>query len=304
MRTFLVIAGWAVVSALIYVIGVKVRNWRRSRERLLGGVSERAIPAGSEKTPGMFGLRHWLVISGVRGRGVAQLFIAAAVLCFVGGFLVSVVVRRFGMVDQGLDLVSAIPGAPGDFLRVSVYAAPWVLFAILASLPWVHVRGMRRKRVREIEQDLPISLELLATLGEAGLGFDAALNRLLESQPLDRPLAREFGQFQVEALAGIPRIQCLRRFSRRIEVSSVSIFISALVQAEQVGAGMADVLRRQADDLRNRRREGAMALAQTVPVKLTFPLVICFLPGIFVTTLGPTFYQFFQLAENVMKRSQ
>ena len=148
---------------------------------------------------------------------------------------------------------------------------------------------------------MPITLELLSTLSQAGLGLDASIVKLLESQDPSRPLAQELRLYQLETLTGVPRIQCLRRLSQRLGVGSVSTFISAIVQAEQVGAGMADVLQRQADDLRNRRREQAMALAQSVPVKLTFPLVICFLPGIFVTTLGPTFHQFFQLAENVIR---
>jgi tight adherence protein C len=80
----------------------------------------------------------------------------------------------------------------------------------------------------------------------------------------------------------------------------MSIFVSALVQAEQVGAGFSNVLRTQADDLRNRRREDANMLAQALPVKLIFPLVICFLPGIFVTTLGPIFMQFIRLADSMM----
>ena len=80
----------------------------------------------------------------------------------------------------------------------------------------------------------------------------------------------------------------------------MSIFVSALVQAEQVGAGFSNVLRTQADDLRNRRREDANMLAQALPVKLIFPLVICFLPGIFVVTLGPIFMQFIRLADSMM----
>jgi tight adherence protein C len=73
------------------------------------------------------------------------------------------------------------------------------------------------------------------------------------------------------------------------------------VQAEQVGAGFSTVLRHQADDLRGRRRERAMVMAQALPVKLVFPLVICFLPGIFLTTLGPAFMQFFKMAEGVIQ---
>ena len=88
--------------------------------------------------------------------------------------------------------------------------------------------------------------------------------------------------------------------ARRIEVPSLSVFISAVVQAEQVGAGIASVLRRQADDLRSRRREDAMAMAMTLPLKQVFPMVICFMPGIFVITLGPTLMEFLRFADSFM----
>jgi pilus assembly protein TadC len=113
-------------------------------------------------------------------------------------------------------------------------------------------------------------------------------------------LAVEFRTFQGELLAGRPRVQCLRRLARRVDVTSFTVFISALVQSEQVGSGMAEVLRRQADDLRDRRRERALAVAATLPVKLVFPLIICFLPGIFVVTLGPTFNEFFKRADSFL----
>jgi len=115
-----------------------------------------------------------------------------------------------------------------------------------------------------------------------------------QSDTEERRLTRELQQFQLESMAGMPRIRSLRRLSRRLEVPAVSTFVSALVQAEQMGAGLAEVMRHQADDLRNRRRERAFLLAQALPVKLVFPLVICFLPAIFVFTLGPAFYSLFQ----------
>ncbi len=113
-------------------------------------------------------------------------------------------------------------------------------------------------------------------------------------------LIEEFRIFQRETLAGISRLRCLRRLSRRCAVSSMTIFCSALIQAEQVGAGFSSVLRTQADDLRSRRRDRALARAQSLPVKLVFPLVICFLPGVFVVTLGPAFKEFFDLAQGIM----
>jgi tight adherence protein C len=137
----------------------------------------------------------------------------------------------------------------------------------------------------------------MATLSEAGLGFDSAIARIMETSLADRPLAREFRAYQADLLSGRPRVECLRRLARRMEVPAITIFVSALVQAEQMGMGIADVLRRQAEDQRDRRRERANAFAMSLPVKRLFPLVICFLPGLFVWTLGPFFVQLFKIAD-------
>ncbi len=103
-------------------------------------------------------------------------------------------------------------------------------------------------------------------------------------------------------MTGRPRVESLRRLAKRLDVQSLTIFISAIVHAEQVGSGISDVLRRQADDVRDRRRDRALNLAQSLPIKVLFPLVICFLPAIFVFTLGPVFVQFFQFAESILNR--
>ena len=155
--------------------------------------------------------------------------------------------------------------------------------------------------VQDVEADMPVTLELLATMSESGLGFDSALTRVVDSRRDERPLFQDLKTFQLEVLGGISRVQCFRRLAKRLEVPSMTIFVSALVQAEQVGAGFSKVLRIQADDLRNRRREDANMLAQALPVKLIFPLVTCFLPGIFVCTLGPIFLQFIKLADSVTR---
>ena len=197
--------------------------------------------------------------------------------------------------------ISHLPPVVGDLLSPIAYMAPWTVFLILALLPWLVVRRARRQRVEQVEQDLPISLELLATLSEAGLGFDAALARVLDSLMEDRPLGREFRTYQSDLLAGRTRVESFRRLARRLDVSSVTILVSALVQAEQLGSGIAQALRRQADDLRDRRRERANAFAMALPVKRMFPLVVCFMPGLFVWTLGPFFVQLFKMADTFLK---
>lgn len=247
-------------------------------------------------------LRRWLFLAGFRRRGAPTLFVSACMAGLAVGALAAMALVRSGTTDRLLDSTRTLPGAIGDLTAAVLLAAPWIVLVLCAALPASIVRSRRRRIVLSVEQDLPITLELMATMSESGQAFDSALARVLEARKDDRPLVHELRTFQLEALAGIARVRCFRRLSRRLAVPSVGIFVSALVQAEQVGAGFAGVLRTQADDLRNRRRERASALAEALPVKLVFPLVICFLPGIFATTLGPTFMQFLKLAEGMSGR--
>ena len=217
------------------------------------------------------------------------------------GLATAFAARGAGVTDEMSRNISHLPPVVGDLLSPIAYMAPWTVFLILTLLPWLVVRRARRQRVEQVEQDLPISLELLATLSEAGLGFDAALARVLDSLMEDRPLGREFRTYQSDLLAGRTRVESFRRLARRLDVSSVTILVSALVQAEQLGSGIAQALRRQADDLRDRRRERANAFAMALPVKRMFPLVVCFMPGLFVWTLGPFFVQLFKMADTFLK---
>ena len=154
-----------------------------------------------------------------------------------------------------------------------------------------------------IEQDLPPTLELLATLAEAGPGFDAAIGRLTDPKGAPRrPLFQEFEIYQRDVLGGINRFRALRLLAERARVTSVSIFISALIHAEDVGASVAETLRIQAVDLRDRRKLHALVLAQALPVKLTFPLIACFLPGIFFVVLGPVINQLVDVVDAVIQK--
>jgi pilus assembly protein TadC len=278
------------------VAGRRLLLRQRSRERMFTQ-ADAPGPATDASRP----LTRWLGRAGYRGERAAVNFVSLTALGLCAGVAALVTALGSRLVEDSTRALAGLPGGVGDLFLPAVYLAPWLALVLPPALPWLAVRAARRRRVAAVEEDLPLFLDLLATLGEAGLGFDAALERVLSAQAPGRPLAAEFRTFQLEVLAGRPRIPSLRRLARRVDVISFTIFISALVQAEQGGAGIADVLRRQAEDQRNRRRERATAFAMALPVKLLFPLVICFLPGIFVATLGPTFYQFLQAADGIIR---
>ena len=247
-------------------------------------------------------LARWLYVAGFQRPDAPTVFLTGVVVSILGGLGLALLVRALPATASALEWLHDLPGGVGALMAPVLLAMPWVVAIIIASLPWLYVRSARRKRVKEVEQDLPITLQVLATLARAGLGFDAALIRVLESGERGRTLYEELQTFRRDNLAGLPRSQCWKRLARRIDIPSVSTFVAAMVHSEQVGGGLSGVLEHQTEDAQSRRRESALILAHSLPVKLVFPLVLCFLPGIFVWTLGPAFYQFLKVLETVMQQ--
>ena len=287
------------LGIVIYFLYRMAAN-RRSTQRLFTQPDTSSDDAVSDSLlMGM--LRRWLFLAGFRQPGAPVVFVTAMLLAIGLGLAAAVAVLSSGVTQELFKTMARFPPPTGDLVLPIAYLAPWTVLLILILVPVMVVRRSRRQRMEKVEQDLPICLELLATLSEAGLGFDSALSRVLDSVMEDRPLGREFRTYQSDLLAGRTRVESLRRVARRLEVSSVTILVSALAQAEQLGSGITQALRRQADDLRDRRRERANAFAMALPVKRMFPLVICFMPGIFIWTLGPALTRLFQVADTFMR---
>ena len=148
-----------------------------------------------------------------------------------------------------------------------------------------------RQRSMAMTLQLPDALDLLTISVEAGLGFDAALAKVVEK--MEGPLVNEFRQALAEVRMGRARRDALRDVVTRADSQPVSNFIGAIVQAEQLGVPIAKVLQIQSNQLRIERRQRAEEAAAKAPVKMLFPMVIFILPVMFVVILAPAF-----LAEN------
>ncbi|HAY81880.1 MAG TPA: hypothetical protein DCY79_18915 [Planctomycetaceae bacterium] len=295
MRYFIAVLIPLVTVALIVWVVRRFVIVQRSRERLYGASSANTARTELED---MHFLRKWLFLAGFRNPAAVTVFVGCCLGTLSLGAGLLGLYTLSGVQPLLEQTMGTVPGGVGDLFLPIIWVTPWMLLLGTAAIPILGVRAVRRQRVTLVEQDLPICLEMLATLSESGLGFDAALTRILNTRLATRPLAAEFQSFQADLLAGRGRVESLRRFSTRINLPTVSIFISSLVQAELLGMGIARVLRQQANDMRSRRRERATAFANSLPVKRLFPLVICFLPGLFIWTLGPAFVQLFKMAES------
>ncbi len=152
-------------------------------------------------------------------------------------------------------------------------------------LPDVLLYNAGLKRQEKIRNALPDALDMLTVCVEAGLGFDAALAQVARNT--QGPLAAEFARSLQEMQIGQSRTQALRGMVARTTVPELRAFVSALVQATELGITIAQVLREQAKEMRLRRRQRAEERAQKVPVKILFPLIFCLFPALFVIIIGP-----------------
>jgi tight adherence protein C len=152
-------------------------------------------------------------------------------------------------------------------------------------LPAMFLRSMIDRRKQAIIKKLPDALDLMTICVDAGLTFNAAMQKV--SEKWTDPLSDEFGRVIYEMQLGKSRRQALKDMSDRTDVPDVTSFIAAVLQAEQLGVGIGKVLRIQSEQMRVRRRQRAEERAQQAPVKMTFPLVFLIFPSIFIVLLGP-----------------
>ncbi len=157
-------------------------------------------------------------------------------------------------------------------------------------LPIMLLQSTIDRRKESIVKKLPDALDLMTICVDAGLTFNAAMQKVDEKW--DDALASEFGRVIYEMQLGKSRRQSLKDMVDRMDVPDVSSFIAAVLQADQLGVGIGKVLRIQSEQMRIKRRQRAQEKAQQAPVKMLFPMVFLIFPSIFVVLLGPAAFQF------------
>lgn len=149
-----------------------------------------------------------------------------------------------------------------------------------------------QKRLRQINVQLPYALDLLAMTMQAGATFYEAARTVTEENP-DEPLNQELGIVVREIEFGRSRQEALQHFAERIPLKSLSSIIAAILQAEQLGTPLADVLVLQANLLRMYRSMRAEKKLGEATVKLLIPSMLIFISVILVI-FGPVIVRYFQ----------
>jgi len=155
-------------------------------------------------------------------------------------------------------------------------------------LPSIYLDKAVAKRQKEVRNNFPDIIDQLIVCTEAGLGIEAGLQRVAKNAAISSStMSYELNLVNAELRAGIPRQEAFNNLVLRTGVEEIKGFVSALAQSVRFGTNIADTMRVYSDDLRDRRMQKAEETAAKIGIKMMFPLVFCFFPGIFVVILGP-----------------
>ncbi len=215
-------------------------------------------------------IRHKIELAGMSHKLKPGQFSAYRLFGLGIGGLVAAVLFLFVMAKSDLLLRLAVP-----------------LLAVVAGYygPSLWLGQKIKARQNNVIKSLPDALDLLTICVEAGLGFDAAMSKVGEKW--DNELSLAFQHTVQEMQLGKLRREALRDMANGLDVSDVTSFAAAIIQADQLGVSMAKVMRIQSEQMRLKRRQRAEEKARQAPVKMMFPLVFFIFPTILIVLLGP-----------------
>jgi len=184
-----------------------------------------------------------------------------------------------------LALWAAVKGGWSPLVAVVVvgygFATGWVV-------PLFLIKSRARRRTERIEVELPELIDRLVVTLEAGIGFNAALQR--SGERMSGPLGEELRLTLHEHELGLTMQAALANLLRRCDVPSIRAFVRAVTQSEQLGISIGHVMRELSSDIRKRRRQIIEERAQKAPIKILFPLAFLILPALLLVVLFPGIY--------------
>jgi tight adherence protein C len=157
--------------------------------------------------------------------------------------------------------------------------------------PDLWLRDERLRRQQKILKALPFYLDVITLCVESGLNLTSALTQAVAKAPAN-PLKFELQRVMRDIRTGRPRIESFRAMAERLQMSSISNLVSALVTADRQGAALGPILRAQAEQRRNERFMRAEKLAMEAPVKMLFPLIAFIFPCTFAVIGFPIVVKF------------
>jgi tight adherence protein C len=258
----------------------------REREKLARGekVNLRPTPkAFMQNIVESLDLKKWLgeeeakamlVQAGYRGQGPQVTFLFFRMVAPIGMFLFAAF-YLFVLVDTGYSTL----------MRLAMCVAAAYLGI---KLPQLFLKNVTTRRQQSIRRAFPDALDLLLICVESGMSIDAAFKRVsMEIGSQSVPLAEELTLATAELSYLQDRRQAFENLSARTGLDGVKAVCTALIQAERYGTPLAQALRVLAQEIRDQRMAEAEKKAAALPPKLTVPMILFFLPVLFIVIMGP-----------------
>jgi tight adherence protein C len=251
----------------------EVNNRRQGQQ-----ASTRDTLAGAFKVQQMFGdlgekIRDQMLQAGVRSPN-------APIYYIIGRIVLPVILA-------GLTLLIMTQGEK-QYSGSTVLIMVLVLALIGFFLPRILIKNYVQKRQQEINQTFPDALDMMLICVQGGIGLEQTIGKIAdEISGHSATLAEELGILAAEMGMLNDRKAALQDFARRVGSGSAKSFATAMIQAEQYGTSISSAMRVIADELRDERMAEAERKAAALPPKLTVPMILFFLPALFVVILGP-----------------
>ena len=164
---------------------------------------------------------------------------------------------------------------------------PIILVPVCFMLPDVRIKSVIQKRQSEILGNFSTTVDLAALIIESGLDYLTAFERIIkvskEKTILEEELDRTIGEIKL----GYSRREALERFADRTGVQEVRSLVGLIIQSDELGTSLVDLLRNFSTDLRSRRLSRAEKLAAQASTKMLFPMFMFIFPTIFILILSP-----------------
>lgn len=168
-----------------------------------------------------------------------------------------------------------------------------ILFGLLVVYPSLWLKKSIKKRHLEIQKALPNVLDLLTLSVEAGKDFLTAIKDIVLGRKMDA-LNEELSRTLREIQLGKPRRDALKELADRVRQEDLVSVMRSIIQADELGVSIGQLLRIQGDQLRSKRFQRAEKLANEAPVKMLFPMVVFIFPAVFIILMAPIIMQAFK----------
>ena len=295
----ILLAGVALAAASMALLARAVAMPRVRTSQVLGQITAYGFDGQHASTTAARAFRSGLdglasAVGAVAARRVSGLRETELRNTLMAAGLYGLAPRKF----VGYRVLSGISAPVAGVMATLVLGLPTLLgvavVLLMAAMGWTApmtvVRSRTRRRLRDIDYELPELIDQLIVTVEAGLGFNSSLQ--IAATRITGALGDELRLALQQQTMGLSMSEALKNMLERSETPAMRSFVRSVLQGETLGVSIGDIMRNLALEMRKRRRAAAEERAQKAPTKLLFPLIFLIFPAMFVVLLGPALFHF------------